>query len=637
MKRLHSIAAFILSAALFTQADAAHAKDKVIERPTFTSRNTKSIEVSRIVLSDTATIVNIYVKYQPKYWIRIAKESILTDNNGREYALRGADGITPGERLYMPESGETEFSLIFAPIDPKASSVCFSENVEDGWSICGIQTDGCKPKGTPELPSGITAHKPDKKTALPAPACAYGTATVKGRLLDYCPRHSDSFLRQNQFGTYTAVNRMPEKIDIKSDGSFSFSIPVAGTVAENIYVPVINNGIKVFLEPGKTTEVYINTREYSRRDSKYHKDDKPYGLPLYVKGPLAVVAQEFAMYGDAAEAGTDTEIKGGMSPTDYKALIMKARSEIEAKLQNLPFSRATREFIRLNTDLETAAALNNIHLKLGYAMLDENKITRNQFESYTDSLKKTMPENFIPREIIAQINTPYSVISLSDIFGRINKTEAAELLGTDSGPYFANTEAKKLYFSITSDFRPLDNEQKAIMAVLPEAHRTMIEKANDDLLKSMEERKAKTGYAIRETPTVADSLLFDSIAARYRGKVVLIDIWETWCGPCRLGHERMASMKKVFAGNKNVAFVYLASESSPEGQWKYMISDITGDHYRLTFQQKNVIQKLFNTSGVPTYVILDRNGKTVYKHIGYPGTDTIKAEIDKNLLSSNNH
>ena len=76
------------------------AKNRVIEEPPFCVRNTTSIEVSKIILSDTATVLHIYAKYRPKNWIRIASESYLQDNNGETYLLRSGIGITPGKQFW---------------------------------------------------------------------------------------------------------------------------------------------------------------------------------------------------------------------------------------------------------------------------------------------------------------------------------------------------------------------------------------------------------------------------------------------------------------------------------------------------------------------------------------------------------
>ena len=65
------------------------AKNRVIEEPPFCVRNTTSIEVSKIILSDTATVLHIYAKYRPKNWIRIASESYRQANSGESEFLPG--------------------------------------------------------------------------------------------------------------------------------------------------------------------------------------------------------------------------------------------------------------------------------------------------------------------------------------------------------------------------------------------------------------------------------------------------------------------------------------------------------------------------------------------------------------------
>ena len=70
------------------------AKDRVIERPPFLAWSSNSIEVDKIVMSDTVTTVYIKAFYHPKYWIKIATGSFLKDNNGMLYPIRRGVGIT---------------------------------------------------------------------------------------------------------------------------------------------------------------------------------------------------------------------------------------------------------------------------------------------------------------------------------------------------------------------------------------------------------------------------------------------------------------------------------------------------------------------------------------------------------------
>ncbi len=126
---------------------------------------------------------------------------------------------------------------------------------------------------------------------------------------------------------------------------------------------------------------------------------------------------------------------------------------------------------------------------------------------------------------------------------------------------------------------------------------------------------------------VAPENILQTILDKYKGKAVLIDLWETWCGPCRAGHKAMAPMKEQMKG-QNVQFVYIASPSSPPTTWQRMITDIDGDHYYLTEEQKNYILQHFESSGIPTYAIYDTKGHQNYKSIGFPGNDVIRKELE---------
>ena len=143
-----------------------------------------------------------------------------------------------------------------------------------------------------------------------------------------------------------------------------------------------------------------------------------------------------------------------------------------------------------------------------------------------------------------------------------------------------------------------------------------------------EELSGNESVFFKKYDDVAPEDILQTILDKYKGKAVLIDMWETWCGPCRAGHKAMAPMKEQMKG-QNVQFVYIASPSSPPTTWQRMITDIDGDHYYLTEEQNHYILNHFESSGIPTYAIYDTKGHQTYKSIGFPGNDVIRKELEK--------
>ena len=92
----------------------------MVKQPPFIARSSSTIEIDRVVVSDTATVLDIKRPFSVLInWIQISNESYLLADNGEKYPIRSGNGITLGEKFWMPDSGEASFSLIFPLLPPQ--------------------------------------------------------------------------------------------------------------------------------------------------------------------------------------------------------------------------------------------------------------------------------------------------------------------------------------------------------------------------------------------------------------------------------------------------------------------------------------------------------------------------------------
>ena len=106
--------------------------------------------------------------------------------------------------------------------------------------------------------------------------------------------------------------------------------------------------------------------------------------------------------------------------------------------------------------------------------------------------------------------------------------------------------------------------------------------------------------------------LLKKILEPYKGKFVLLDIWGTWCGPCR---EALSHSTEEYARLKDydIEYLYLANKS-PQRAWENVIKEynVSGPnvaHYNLPSDQQSAIEHYLNVGSWPTYKLFNRDGE----------------------------
>ncbi|HEX7151738.1 MAG TPA: TlpA disulfide reductase family protein [Thermoanaerobaculia bacterium] len=109
-----------------------------------------------------------------------------------------------------------------------------------------------------------------------------------------------------------------------------------------------------------------------------------------------------------------------------------------------------------------------------------------------------------------------------------------------------------------------------------------------------------------------DGKLF-SVADR-KGKVVLLNLWATWCGPCRVEIPELEKMHAEYSPRGFEVVGVTVDEYPAEAIQKF--ADQQKMTYPIVLDPEGKLANLFETTVIPTTVLLDRSGKIVWKHQG---------------------
>lgn len=117
-----------------------------------------------------------------------------------------------------------------------------------------------------------------------------------------------------------------------------------------------------------------------------------------------------------------------------------------------------------------------------------------------------------------------------------------------------------------------------------------------------------------------------------KGKVVVVDFWATWCGPCKVSFPALQKVQEKYKNNPNILILALDTweREKTEAEKEKKVKDFIAENkytFKVLFDTDDIVTK-YGVTGIPTKFVIDKEGKMQFKSVGFAGEQKMIAELD---------
>ncbi len=115
--------------------------------------------------------------------------------------------------------------------------------------------------------------------------------------------------------------------------------------------------------------------------------------------------------------------------------------------------------------------------------------------------------------------------------------------------------------------------------------------------------------------------------SQIKGKVIYLDFWASWCGPCRESFPWMNEMQEKY---KQLEVVAINLDANDNDAKKFLAQHSA--RFKVLFDPKGLTPEKYGVMGMPTSFIISKNGKVLVQHMGFKQAD--RADLERLIQSA---
>jgi thiol-disulfide isomerase/thioredoxin len=475
---------------------------------------------------------------------------------------------------------------------------------------------------------------------------------IAGKILNH-ENHPDDYtikiLEQNLVNSLGVFHT----VFIGNDGTFKIKFPKS--FSNDLY---LNFGqlVTVFVAPGDSIFIEMDADDFlNPQNNRYEQKS------LIFSGSNRRINEEINLFHSLIRKSTksqevsDNEKK--MLPDEYLDFLNKWKSEqnqiLDSLIQTKRFSNEFINWAKLSIDYRFGSSLFHYTWANPYAnhIGDGNITVIDIPKSYYQSINKVAIDNEKAIISSAYVRFLHEYYSTNTYYRSDFRKMQIKYSGNFSKSDSFQVVFENLLHNIDSEYHGIASEillsqnlydlldgynRVDIFEELYPRYKTKLRSILrviiDDKYAELKSKAANPSKQESGMETLRTNVL-NEIIAKNKGKIIYIDFWATWCGPCLKELEYSKKLTETFEG-KNVEFVYMCVKSEKEN-WQDKIREykLSGSQYLLNDSEYDVLSQKFQITGIPHYVLINKDGHIINDHAPTPSSGKELANLIKKYLN----